>query len=58
MVRYASLFSQLLAFFKGYKTESAYKDICWNDRECSVYPDLDSIDYHAVNQIFPAQIKS
>jgi hypothetical protein len=48
-----------LAVFQGPQAESESEDFCRHNGKCFAYPDLDSIDRHAANQVswFQVQIR-
>ena len=43
--------------FQSAETESEGENLCRNQRERAVYPDLDSIDCHAADQVPAVQVK-
>ena len=44
-------------FLQGLETESESQNLCEHQRECPVYPDLDSINRHVADQISSVQIQ-
>ena len=47
---------QIELFFKAHQTKPENQNLCRNQRECPLHPDLDSIDRHAAGQVSSIQI--